>query len=96
MAKKSLVQKITMGSTLLIVCAFSVTLVANYVNAYIQANAAHKKQLERQLNLLSQSMEAPLWSLDDNAINLIGDAYVTGDRGREPESLFTTPQRGFF
>jgi signal transduction histidine kinase len=78
MAKKSLVQKITMGSTLLIVCAFSVTLVANYVNAYIQANAAHKKQLERQLNLLSQSMEAPLWSLDDNAINLIGGAYVTG------------------
>lgn len=78
MARKSLVKKITGGSALLIVCAFSVALVANYVNAYIQANAAHQKQLDRQLNLLSQSMESPLWSLDDNAVNLIGDAYMTG------------------
>ncbi len=78
MAPKSLVKKITAGSVLLIVCAFSVTLIANYLNAFIQAGAAHQKQLDRQLSLLSQSMESPLWSLDDTAINLIGDAYMTG------------------
>lgn len=78
MEKKSLVQKITRGSILLIICAFSVVLIVNYLIAFAQSNAAHKKQLERQLILLSQSMESPLWSLDDNAVNLIGDAYITG------------------
>ena len=78
MPKRSLVQKITAGSTALIVCAFLVALVANYWHALAQAKIDHQRQLDRQLNLLSQSLEIPLWSLDDNSVNLIGDAYMTG------------------
>ena len=78
MANKSLVKKITVGSTALVICAFIIALVANYWHASAQANTSHKQQLERQLKLLSQSLENPLWSLDDNSINLIGDAYMTG------------------
>ncbi len=78
MANKSLVKKITSGSTSLIACAFLIALVANYWHASAQAKTSHKQQLERQLKLLSQSLENPLWSLDDNSINLIGDAYMTG------------------
>ena len=78
MPNRSLVQKITTGSTALIVCAFLVALVANYWHALAQAKIDHQRQLDRQLNLLSQSLEIPLWSLDDNSVNLIGDAYMTG------------------
>jgi signal transduction histidine kinase len=100
MEKKSLVQKITLGSILLIICAFSVVLIVNYLIALTQSNAAHKKQLERQLILLSQSMESPLWSLDDNAVNLIGDAYMTGTEvvslqvfSKHSEEAFYTKER---
>ena len=78
MPNRSLVQKITTGSTALIVCAFLVALVANYWHALAQAKIDHQRQLDRQLNLLSQSLGIPLWSLDDNSVNLIGDAYMTG------------------
>jgi len=100
MEKKSLVQKITLGSILIIICAFSVVLIVNYLIALAQSNAAHKKQLERQLILLSQSMESPLWSLDDNAVNLIGDAYMTGTEvvslqvfSKHREEAFFTKER---
>jgi signal transduction histidine kinase/HAMP domain-containing protein len=78
MANKSLVKKITAGSTTLVVCAFFIAMAANYWHALAQANEAYQKQLTQQLNLLSQSLEGPLWSLDDNTIQLIGDAYMAG------------------
>ena len=78
MANKSLVNKITSGSIALIVSAFIFALTANYWHAMNQAETAHKKQLDQQLTLLSQSLENPLWSLDDNTITLIGEAYMAG------------------
>ena len=78
MAHKSLVKKITNWSTTLIFCAFLIALAANYWHALSKSNAAQKKQLARQTALLSQSLESPLWSLDDNAIKLIGDAFMAG------------------
>lgn len=78
MASKSLVKKITAGSTLLILCAFAIALLANYLIALTQAEKAHQSQLERQLALLSHSLENPLWSFDENTIKLIGDAYMAG------------------
>jgi len=75
---KSLVRKITVESIVLIFCAFILVLVANYWHAYTQAKSTHKQQLARQLTLLSESLEGPLWALDDHTITLIGDAYMAG------------------
>ena len=78
MASKSLVRKITAGSSLLILCAFAIALIANYLMALAQAEKAHQEQLERQLVLLSHSLESPLWSFDEITIKLIGDSYMAG------------------
>ena len=78
MADKSLAKKITVGSTTLVVCAFTIALVANYWHALAQAEAAHKEELTHQLALLSQSLENPLWALDIDTVKLIGDAYMAG------------------
>lgn len=84
MSEKSLVKKITSGSITLIVCAFVIALGANYWHARALTHAAYKKQLSEQLALLSQSLEGPLWSLDDDTVKLMGDAYMAGT---DPVSL---------
>jgi PAS domain S-box-containing protein len=78
MTKQSIVNRIAVGSTALIICVFIVALTANYWRAAKQADTDIENQLTRQLNLLSQSLEGPLWSLDDATIKLIGDAFMSG------------------
>lgn len=73
---QSIAKKISTGIALLIVGAFAVALTVNYWTVLIQAQLAHQKQLTHQLTLLSNSLDAPLWSFDENTIVLIGDAYM--------------------
>ena len=76
MAMQSIAKRISTGIATLIIGAFAVALTVNYLMALTQSQAAHQKQLTHQLTLLSNSLETPLWSFDDNAIELIGDAYM--------------------
>lgn len=79
MVTKSLVKKITGGSTALIVLAFLLALIVDNLYAFYRAQDTRNKQLEQQLSLLSQSLDSPLWALDDRTITLIGDAFMAGE-----------------
>ena len=76
MATQSIAKRISTGIATLIIGAFAVALTINYLTVLTQSQAAHQKQLIHQLTLLSNSLETPLWSFDENAIELIGDAYM--------------------
>ena len=76
MAKQSIAKKISTGIATLIIGAFAVALTVNYWTVLAQSRAAHQKQLTHQLTLLSNSLESPLWSFDENTVELIGEAYM--------------------
>jgi len=78
MVKKSLVKTIIRGSTGLIVCAFLAALALEYWHAFSLTEQTQKNRLNQQLILLSQSLENLLWELDNDAIKLVGDAYMAG------------------
>jgi PAS domain S-box-containing protein len=79
MPNRSLVQTITFRSAALIFCAFVLTVAADFWDTYTQAEEAYNERLTQQLELLSQSLENPLWAFDEQTVSLIGDAYMSSE-----------------
>lgn len=76
MTDKSLINKITKTSYYLILGALLVVFCFNYWQATKQSQQNRQKNLARAVNLLSQSLEVPLWAMDNSTITLIGDAFM--------------------
>ncbi len=76
MTDKSLVKKITKTGYGLIVGTLLVAFCFSYWQAARQAGASHQKRLLQAINLLSNSLESPLWSMDHTSVTLIGDAFM--------------------
>ncbi len=73
-----MLERIARAGLVLVVAALAVLVLANYWIASRQFQRGLETQLDQQLNQLATSLDNPLWSFDQQTVQLICEAFMAG------------------